>query len=256
MPKQNSIDIICNSETSDSWVIADFNGEINDPLSFNLFKALTAYSSLHVLNTKLCDFDAKSGKPSDEIQQILDWYIKYPQGKISLVVLVRDLKQRSNQELVGLIRETLCRGYSGTVLITLDNLFDGNTDSEVLNSRRWEFKEKFNLEVMDKLSKWSMHSIFDIKTFYERLAQNPNHANFSYKDTHVKKKFNRLFNFNNQNKFEGLKTIFELSNINKEIERLELKIAQYSSSHDSSEDKQMRTKFDSNEEKKTWPSTL
>jgi hypothetical protein len=152
MPKLSNIDILCNDETSEDWVKADFNGDINpsnDDTNFKLFKSLSAYSSLHILNAKMTDFDKQTGEPNKEILEVLSWYNKLSNGT-QIVIIIRDLKNISNHST---LVECLTKNYSKIDLLSVDNLFDHDADQTKLETLRHSFVETFIESVLKKMQK-------------------------------------------------------------------------------------------------------
>ena len=71
--EKNNVDLICNQENGNSWVIADFHSHVESDEAKNMLKSFGAYASLHILNVTMSDF-GKSGEFSDELSELLDWY--------------------------------------------------------------------------------------------------------------------------------------------------------------------------------------
>ena len=71
--KNNNIDLICNQENGNSWVIADFHSHVESDEAKNMLKSFGAYASIHILNVTMNDF-GMNGEFSNEISQLLDWY--------------------------------------------------------------------------------------------------------------------------------------------------------------------------------------
>ena len=97
--EHNYVDIICNDETCKDWIIADFHGALdNNPTMQNLLKSMAFFSTFHILNVTLKDFNKNDG-PSDEIQQILTMYTN---SKFStrVIVLIRDVDEIIESEYV------------------------------------------------------------------------------------------------------------------------------------------------------------
>lgn len=97
MPIVSNVDVLCNDETSEDWIIADFNGifsamDDNYTVNLNIFKSLSAFSSLHILNAKLADFGPSQTAPSEEIRSILSWYQRLG-NQAHVVAVLRDHKK-------------------------------------------------------------------------------------------------------------------------------------------------------------------
>jgi hypothetical protein len=89
---KNNVDIICNEETCDSWVIADFHSEVENEQAKNLLKSFGAFSTLHVINVTFDDFN-ELGEPQSELKEMLEWYKGfYSSNKKSphVILLFRD----------------------------------------------------------------------------------------------------------------------------------------------------------------------
>ena len=65
---ENNIDIICNEETCDQWVIVDFHSVVENQAK-NLLKSFGAYATLHVINVTFEDFD-ELGHAKVELKEI------------------------------------------------------------------------------------------------------------------------------------------------------------------------------------------
>ncbi|CAF0742704.1 unnamed protein product [Brachionus calyciflorus] len=236
MPEINNIDILCNDETSEDWVIADFNGFIdnNNLLHFRLFKSISAYSSLHVLNCKLEDFNSESGEPNLEILDVLNWYKKI-QNEAKVLILIRDYNSKS-KKFVELINSKINTLYSNINLIPVENLFDSKTDEIKLLSYRENFIKKINQEVLQSLNRKSMHSMLDVKDFYDKLCNNDNHYSYEKIMSRVETEFIKIFKFEGDDKINNLRSMFTLSNIYKQIEEYQLQLIKLYGTHEMNND--------------------
>ena len=239
MPKFSNIDILCNDETSENWVIADFNGDLNlsnNEIDQKLFKSISAFSSLHILNVKIGDFNESTGEPNDEISQVLSWYAQL-KNEIYVAVIIRDKNKKLTDKLTETIKNALSKRYSNLELLAVENFFDPDKDLSMLHTLKNTFIKNFDQKILknQNLKIQPMHSIFDIETFYNNLSNNDGNINFSFKKTEskVEQQFKDIFKFDRGNKVEILKTMFELSNICKKIELNELELNRLLCSHDS-----------------------
>ena len=71
--KNTNVDLICNQENGNSWLIADFHSHVESDEAKNMLKSFGAYASIHILNVTMKDFGI-NGEFSNELSQLLDWY--------------------------------------------------------------------------------------------------------------------------------------------------------------------------------------
>jgi hypothetical protein len=83
------VDVLCNDENNEDWIIADFHGRVETNECNNLLKSFSSFANIHVLNVTIDDFN-KNYEPSEEIQNILSWY-RYNNNSALLVILIRDM---------------------------------------------------------------------------------------------------------------------------------------------------------------------
>ena len=85
------VDVICNDETSENWIIADFHGQVKIKESINLLKSFSVFADIHILNVTINDFN-DDHQPSDEIKEILRWHtILNKENQTLVVILIRDI---------------------------------------------------------------------------------------------------------------------------------------------------------------------
>ena len=97
---KNNVDIICNEETCDSWVIADFHSEVENEQAKNLLKSFGAFSTLHVINVTFDDFN-EVGEPEHELKDILEWYKGFYNSKKKsphVILLFRDYLKKDEKK--------------------------------------------------------------------------------------------------------------------------------------------------------------
>ncbi|RNA04921.1 interferon-induced very large GTPase 1-like [Brachionus plicatilis] len=234
-PFQNSVDIIFNEELNESWVIADFNGELKGLNMTNLFKSISAFATMHVLNANVSDFDEKTGKPLNEVINILNNYDHFKVFSssgcsLNLIVLIH-YNFENNFNLFEKIKKNLSSYYPNTFVLTVDNLFDSGVDSEILKINKNNFKKDFQA-VFSSLEHRKFQSIFDVKSFYEILAKYGQYSTVARHESWVEKEFMQLFGSKgNKIEFEAISKMFELSNIYKNIEINENKLIDSNSQH-------------------------
>ena len=227
-PLQNSVDIICNDESNDNWIIADFNGLINGKNMVDLFRSFSAFASVHVLNVNFNDFDEKTGEPKNEIIDVLNNYNRFKaffqsEYDLKLILLIHDNFQ-TNFNLLEMIKEKLANIYSQSSVFTIDNLFDSKVDREILKIKKNSFIKEFR-ECLKDFKYQKFQSIIDVKLFYENLKKDYQYCSINRQETWVEREFRKLFCAKgNKIAIELISNMFELSNIYKKIEICENKL--------------------------------
>ncbi|RNA07481.1 interferon-induced very large GTPase 1-like [Brachionus plicatilis] len=222
-PVQNSIDIICNEESSNNWIIADFNGELTGQNMVNLFKSLSANASLHILNANIDDFDEQNGEPKNEIMNIFNHYRSLnANNQLKLVLLIRDSTEKYSNFLE-LIKERVNAMNSNISILIVENWFNPDLDDEILKIKKDEFKQNFQ-NIIEQTETQKFHSIQDVQSNYHRLKSNLEHFISDSEETWVEKKFNELFGQKGEIKIEALREMFKLSDVYKNIEINENKL--------------------------------
>ncbi|RMZ95944.1 interferon-induced very large GTPase 1-like, partial [Brachionus plicatilis] len=222
-PAKNSIDIICNEESSNNWIIADFNGELTGKNMVNLFKSLSANASLHILNANINDFDKQTGEPRNEILNFFKHYkSQRTKNQLKLVVLIRDFSKQYSTFLE-LIKKRVDAIDSNVSILIVENWFYTELEEDIINIQKDEFKKNFQ-KVLDNTENQKFHSIQDVKSNYDRLISNLGNFISDSEETWVEKKFYELFGQNGKIKIEVLREMFKLSDIYKNIEINENKL--------------------------------
>lgn len=214
----NTVDILCNEETNENWIVADFNGSISSSkteIDLNLFKTFAAFSSIVVLNAKTSDFKA-NGEAGKEIKTLFDWFNE-AKLSISVVVLLRDANN-VNKQRSDMMRSSLSQLYGQAELMIVRNMNEMTVEANQLKAIQTEFAKEF-AELRTTIKPKPLRSIFDIKTFLDELNQ---HTDRIPLPQHIESKvvinFNRIFTYrNDQEKLQLLNSIFELSNLYKKI---------------------------------------
>lgn len=259
-PRKDGIDMICNEETSEHWVIADFNGSLT--VNLNIFKSMCAFASLHIVNVKLSDFDPNTGEPVDELKIQFDWH-NILNCNTTAVIIFRDTYENEPNNLSA-IRNYLTANYTNVKfeLVKVQNAFE-NSNTHKLTLIKTRFIDQIGA-IMQKLKLKSMHSIFDIKSVYDELSRstggdvnnnnNTQKISTDVKYTRVELEFRRLFTFENNTKIDKLRSIFELSGLLKKIEQNEKISKKLFFSHDEEDVKRvalLEKQLDELKERKT-----
>ncbi|RMZ98090.1 Interferon-induced very large GTPase 1 [Brachionus plicatilis] len=219
-PLQNSVDIICNDELNESWIIANFSGSINGKNMIDLFKSFSAFASIHVLNVNINDFDEQTGEPKYEIMDVLNSFNRFKSFfsyDLKLIVLIHD-NFKNNLNSLKMIREKIANYYSHSSILTVDNLFDSTVDTEILKIKKNLFIKEFQKCLKDcKYQKFQ--SIIDVKLFFENLKTDSQYCSNKRQETWVEREFRKLFCAKGDKTDSKLiSEMFELSNIYKKIE--------------------------------------
>ena len=219
LSKKNNIDIICNEETSKEWVIADFHSQIETNEAKLLLKSFSAYSTLHVINVSIEDFD-ESGRPLDELKELLEWYKSiYVKSRIQclIILLIRDFNS-DELDLFKLINTNLPEFYVSNLiqLLKLEKI-DGNDESMQIKKNNL-LKDFTNILVENQSERRAMHSINDIKSFYEHLKQDPKFCRNECVKFDIERDFERLFPNSDLSLVKG---IFPIAQINCQIKELQ-----------------------------------
>lgn len=176
----NNVDVLCTDETFSKWVVTDFHSRIESTQAKNLLKAMLAHSSLHLLNSTLVDFDEITGELSAELAEIIEWQISHTTSTV--VLLIRDFKFIERSKLAT-INENLNKRFVAkrVILLTLENISDKEDSNRLFRIE----KVMNNLKEITAASEFHtkpMHSIRDVKLFFENLCENPN---FNNKTIHI-----------------------------------------------------------------------
>jgi hypothetical protein len=203
---ENCIDIICNEDTCD-WIIADFHSKVETHQAKSLLKSFAAYSSIHVINATIEDFN-KDGEPIDELKELLIFHVSLT-AKSFIIILLRDFEAKFRNKL-NLIQLKLLEqlDYNQITLFTLENL--SNSRDEMVKIKKDNLFKKINL-IKRRIEIKPMHSINEIKLFYEKISTNSLYKNNEFIEIQVEKDFNSLF-INHDYNF--LKEIFPIAHSN------------------------------------------
>ncbi len=176
-PKFQNIDIIISPRNNQEWIIADFSGSnhfLNNHFHFTLLKLFSAFCSVHVLNTKLCDYDEKTGDPCEEIKKLLQWHLNL-NNRPFFVIILRDFAGKIN---TGLIADKLKTYYVNDMIQLL--ILKVNLNEELDISEDLQLKKlytDFNEALKTKAIRSHLHSMNDIKNFYEEFLNNESYSN-------------------------------------------------------------------------------
>jgi hypothetical protein len=221
--KKNNVDLIYNSEY---WVIADFHSEIETQDAKNLLKAFSAYSTLHVINATIDDFDA-NGDFKCELNDFFKWYYVFQKSSAvkpaHVVIVIRDCENYQLEEF-GL-------NQRHEDVLAVEDI------SEKCDKDSIAFNKKALIDdispIMAKLNKKPMHSIVHIKNFFENLCKDASYNKNIVKKFDLEVEFHNLFQDYDLNLLEN---IFPIANKNAQIQEVEdnlNKIGYYNPNRDS-----------------------
>lgn len=169
----NTVDVICNDETSSKWVIADFHGRVESIQARNLLKAMLSVSTMHLINVTMADFDESSGEISttSELREIVSWQLGHTTSTV--VLIIRDFSSAHRSKL-DLIKDKLARHFDSrqVILLTLENISDEKDASRPFRIKNLTGKMAQVVSLLVELK--PMHSIRDVEFLFENLNNNPN----------------------------------------------------------------------------------
>ena len=197
----SNVDLICNDETCDSWIIADFHGHVETKNAKCALQTLAEFASLHILHITSEDIDDESF--SDEIRQLLDWYAKKQQtndSKMSLVIILRDFKPEKDALKLDALRELFQNDkYSvGSLGLSLSLLtFEDSTKfpahQKHLKPKNLADSFRSAVPFSEFAKSKTTYSIEDIRLVYDSIQQN-NYSIEKRKRHRIECEFDELFN--------------------------------------------------------------
>ncbi|CAF0753982.1 unnamed protein product [Brachionus calyciflorus] len=162
------------------WTILDINGDsLSDKnyICYNLMKSFSAYSSVHIINCEIEDFNS-NGEPGEELKSILKWS-HHLKEKSFFVIVIRDTKL--SNELFNLIDQRLKELYFNNLIrLMVVEKFQSYESSNLSNSQTRslvKLNQDFDL-IFKKISR-SSYSLNDIICFYQSLKFNDRFVNNS-----------------------------------------------------------------------------
>ncbi len=211
-------DVICNDETSENWIIADFHGPVITTESLNLRKALGMFSAIHILNTTLEDF---KDEPSDELKNIFEWYKYLLSNNKQIPLLVILIRDEAESLKIRVIQEKLTSLYNENFLkiFTVKNISQANNNRNMGPKKQIIGEISKIIQNIESQNKIPVFSILNLKHLYEKLMENKMENIFSTLKSEIESQFENLFIFNKNS--EQVKGIFELSNINRKLNEIE-----------------------------------
>ena len=219
----NNVDVVCNEETSGSWIVADFHSTVESAEARNLLKAFAAYASLHLVHVTIDDFD-DDGAFSRELAELIHWHKSMHEAPSTsspyIVLVLRDYSDSARDaQKVEQIRQTILGWYESELisLLTLEDV--SRADDESVPFRKKELADELNEIVLHRVKRKAMHSIDDIRTFFDKLNDDAEYKLNAWYMRPVELKFNELFHgaccFESDDAIET--TLFPLAHMDRQI---------------------------------------
>jgi phenylpyruvate tautomerase PptA (4-oxalocrotonate tautomerase family) len=221
------VDVLCNDENNENWIIADFHSKVETNECKNLVKSFSSFANLHVINVTIDDFN-ENYEPSEEIVNLLLWY-KHQNNSAQLVILIRDmdiemLKKKfdndDDQSYEEVIKDTIKNikakaniFYKETRVHYVINISDINikvTESDRGSEKRRIAKELTKItEKITKANDKVISKMLIQRKYLELMGENIQELNVDS----IEKTYSDLFKL----KLNDVKEIFALSNLNRRI---------------------------------------
>jgi hypothetical protein len=178
----NNVDVLCNENTLDKWIIADFHSQVESQQATNLLRSFGAYASMHLINVTIEDFDQQTGHVRNELRDLLKWYSTLNPQLFSsthiqqplIILIIRDYSAEQYKGVFPNIKQNLLEAYRHVVLLTLNNISDENETSRPFKIQNIIDALNEQMNKRELFQPRSMHSINDIKRFYESLNRDEN----------------------------------------------------------------------------------
>jgi hypothetical protein len=210
------VDVLCNDENNEDWIIADFHGKVETNECKNLLKSFSSFANLHVLNVTIDDFN-NNYEPSGEIQNLLSWY-EDNNNTALLVILIRDMDA-----------EVVKNKFANNVKVTINNIkmksiqfykevlvhYVFNISNQVCGPERGSEKRRIAKELSEitkditKPNNIVISKISIERKYMELMGENIHES----KVDSLENKYSDLFTL----KLNDVKEIFALSNLNRRI---------------------------------------
>lgn len=191
--QRNNVDVLCTDETLSKWIVADFHSHVESIQAKNLRKAMLAHSSLHLLNCTLTDFDETTGELSSELKEIIEWQMSNTTS--TLVLIIRDFMSKAAKNKLPAIKEKLIGsfGVNKVILLTLENISNKEDSNRLFRIKKVIDGIKEITADESNFRTKAMHSMRDVKIYFEKLCKNPNEKFIESNISDIEVRFDDLF---------------------------------------------------------------